>query len=71
MRAHHVAIVTPDLERLRRFYGGDLGLPEVGGFPSSPSAIASRAAEPVAGTVAPPVDSSPSMWIPALWMPYV
>ena len=34
MRAHHVAILTPDLERLRRFYVDDLGLPEVGGFPA-------------------------------------
>ena len=32
MRAHHIAILTPDLERLRRFYVDDLGLPEIGGF---------------------------------------
>jgi glyoxylase I family protein len=33
MRAHHVAIVTPSLARLRAFYVDSLGLPEVGGFP--------------------------------------
>ncbi len=30
---HHVAILTPDLARLRAFYTGLLGLPVVGGFP--------------------------------------
>jgi glyoxylase I family protein len=33
MRAHHVAIVTPSLARLRAFYVDSLGLPEIGGFP--------------------------------------
>jgi catechol 2,3-dioxygenase-like lactoylglutathione lyase family enzyme len=30
---HHVAIVTPDIERLRAFYVETLGFPVVGGFP--------------------------------------
>ena len=30
---HHVAIATPNVERLREFYAGTLGLPVVGGFP--------------------------------------
>jgi hypothetical protein len=31
--AHHVAIVTPDVERLRAFYVETLGFSVVGGFP--------------------------------------
>ena len=31
--AHHVAVHTPDLARLRAFYVDTLGLPVVGGFP--------------------------------------
>jgi glyoxylase I family protein len=34
MRAHHVALLTPDLARLRAFYVDALGLPEAGGFPA-------------------------------------
>ena len=33
LRAHHVAVHTPDLARLRAFYVETLGLPVVGGFP--------------------------------------
>jgi len=32
VRTHHVAIVTPDVARLRAFYTDTLGLPVVGGF---------------------------------------
>jgi catechol 2,3-dioxygenase-like lactoylglutathione lyase family enzyme len=33
-RTHHVAITTPDLDRLRAFYVDRLGLSVVGGFPA-------------------------------------
>ena len=31
---HHVALATPDLAQLRKFYVDTLGLPVVGGFPT-------------------------------------
>jgi glyoxylase I family protein len=36
LSTHHVALTTPDLDRLRAFYTETLGLPIVGAFPGHP-----------------------------------